>query len=453
MQEIPIQDIEINTGRRSVDGEVVARIAHSVLEIGLLNPIILKVKPGGFVLVAGLHRLEAFKLLERESIPAHVAGFGDSLDAELAEIDENLQRNDLTILEQAEHLDRREEILDEKGKRPKAGGQPGNSNAATVKNEGVPGTPSFVPTADLAKSMGMSKSTAYQRLQIARNLDDETKELIRGTPIADSKTQLLTLARMSHDEQAAIVKHVEDTPKLFDRLNSGGKITVDNLIKEVRAVELKEERAEIAQAAQDITPSDRWAVYQADMQSWQSPQQYDFIITDPPYPKEYISLYEVMAANALDWLKPGGLLLAMCGQSYLEEICELMSAHLSYYWTGAYMTPGQPTPLRHRQVNTTWKPILMFTKPDEKYSGKIFGDVFTSDGNDKDFHKWGQSVSGMYSIISKVCTPGQSILDPFCGAGTTGIAALKFGCLFDGVELEEENADISRTRLANYDEA
>ena len=120
---------------------------------------------------------------------------------------------------------------------------------------------------------------------------------------------------------------------------------------------------------------------------------------------------------------------------------------MDYYWTAAYLTPGQPTPLRQVNVNTTWKPLLMFTKRGDRYSGKIFGDVFKSDGNDKDHHKWGQSESGMIDIVSKLALPGQWILDPFCGAGTTGIAALKHGCLFNGIELEEENANIARARL------
>jgi hypothetical protein len=154
----------------------------------------------------------------------------------------------------------------------------------------------------------------------------------------------------------------------------------------------------------------------------------------------------VLAERAAQWLKPGGLLIAMSGQSYLDEIYGMMSKHLKYYWTSAYLTPGQPTPLRQVNINSTWKPLLVYGLGD--YKGKIMGDVFVSAGNDKDHHKWGQSVSGMYDIISKVCLPGQYILDPFCGAGTTGIAALKHGCLFDGLELLEENVNISKGRLS-----
>lgn len=198
--------------------------------------------------------------------------------------------------------------------------------------------------------------------------------------------------------------------------------------------------------------SDKWHIYQANMQGWNAPHLYDFIITDPPYPKEYLSLYEQLAVRANVWLKPDSLLIVMCGESYLDQIMAMMTRHIKYYWMAAYLTPGQPTPLRQRQVNTCWKPLIIFSNGN--YQGKKFSDVFSSapKDNDKRFHKWGQSVSGMYSLISMVCLPGQAILDPFCGAGTTGIAALMHGCLFDGIDIEQENVDISKGRLAEYDQ-
>jgi len=56
----------------------------------------------------------------------------------------------------------------------------------------------------------------------------------------------------------------------------------------------------------------------------------------------------------------------------------------------------------------------------------------------------------MYSIITGICLPGQYILDPFCGSGTTGVAALKHGCLFDGLDIDTNSVLISRKRL--YDQ-
>lgn len=242
-------------------------------------------------------------------------------------------------------------------------------------------------------------------------------------------------------------KRIEtQAPDLIPQIASGA-MNIPEAVKKLKERERLAQRAEIAEAGAAVPQAERWNVWQASIETWSAPRQYDCIITDPPYPREYLPLWEVLARRANDWLKPGGLLIAMSGQSYLQDIYAMLGTHLDYYWTAAYLTPGQPTPLRQVNVNTTWKPLLIYTRKGERYSGKIFGDVFKSDGNDKDFHKWGQSVSGMFDIVSKMCLPGQYILDPFCGAGTTGIAALLHGCLFDGIDLEIENVNIAKERL------
>lgn len=247
------------------------------------------------------------------------------------------------------------------------------------------------------------------------------------------------------ERTAARIRAVEKAaPELLPKMERG-EMTAHEAMKIADAKVRGEQRAELAESARSLPQSERWNVYLSSIDIWKAPRQYDFIITDPPYPKEFLPLYEILAIRAAQWLKPGGLLVAMCGQSYLEEIYEMIGRHLKYYWTAAYLTPGQPTPLRQVNVNTTWKPLLIYSTGE--YKGKIFGDVFTSDGNDKSFHKWGQSESGMLAIVKQICLPGQYILDPFCGAGTTGIAALRHGCLFDGLDIDEQNIGITKARL------
>jgi len=67
-----------------------------------------------------LHRIEAYKLLGRTEIEATVVSLSE-LDAELAQIDENLIRNELTVLERAEQLKRRKEIYEAKYPESRAG--------------------------------------------------------------------------------------------------------------------------------------------------------------------------------------------------------------------------------------------------------------------------------------------------------------------------------------------
>lgn len=275
---------------------------------------------------------------------------------------------------------------------------------------------------EIASVLGVSVGTAY--------------DLVR-------KPRPAVFARNEREmERVQEVLHQVEPEALGDDL-----LDAKRAVKKARAVVCEQQRQEMARAVAEIATSDRWQVWQDDIRTWQAPRQYDFIITDPPYPREYLSLYETLAVRAAEWLAPGGLLVVMVGQSYLDEIIAMMTRHLDYYWTACYLLPEQPTPLRRRAVNTSWKPLLMFVRKGDEYRGKIFGDVFTSPKPAKDHHEWEQSVGGMRSIVDQLALPGQFILDPFVGSGTTGVAALMHGCLFHGIDTDADAVAIAQKRL------
>ncbi len=323
----------------------------------------------------------------------------------------------------------------------------------------------------IKNQLGRRNISAYQRAVLALEFEDmfteKAKENLKlsegrgkkGSQISDkvidTKREVAKLANLSHDTIMKVKKIQNSlTHERREQLENKEK-SINEIYKEIKQQEsserIKKERTEVAESAKNLPLNERTNLIIGDIEKVELSKKYDYIITDPPYPKEYLFLYEILAKRSNEWLKDGGLLIAMCGQSYLDEIYRLMSKHLDYYWTGCYLTQGQPTPLRHRNVNTTWKPLLMFIKKGDMYKGKIFGDVFRSDGNDKSFHKWGQSESGMQDIIQKITSEGQSILDPFCGAGTTGVASVRLNRLFDGIDIDEESINISKARI--YDEA
>lgn len=50
-------------------------------------------------------------------------------------------------------------------------------------------------------------------------------------------------------------------------------------------------------------------------------------------------------------------------------------------------------------------------------------------------------------LASLSCPPGGLVLDPYCGSGTTGVAALRRGRSFHGIELQPRFADLARARI------
>ena len=195
--DYPIDRIVVGERHRPL-GDVSA-LAESMSNpnLGQLQAIVLL--PDGR-LVIGNHRVAAARLLGWRTIRATIKEL-DELDAELAEIDENLRRSELTVLEQGDHLDRREQILAARGQRAQPGHNQHNGGGDTV-------TPPPVTTAAIAGDMGISERSAQRRLQIARGLDATVKRRIAGTNIANSTSQLLELARMKVSDQQTAVEMV-----------------------------------------------------------------------------------------------------------------------------------------------------------------------------------------------------------------------------------------------------
>ena len=87
--------------RKFFDEEKINELALSVKEHGVFQPIIVKRDIKGYIIIAGERRFRAVQKAGIEQIPAIVREFNDHLMMEYALI-ENLQREDLTAIEEAE---------------------------------------------------------------------------------------------------------------------------------------------------------------------------------------------------------------------------------------------------------------------------------------------------------------------------------------------------------------
>ncbi|HRW67444.1 ParB/RepB/Spo0J family partition protein [Candidatus Competibacter phosphatis] len=105
--EVNLSEIHPNPDqpRKTFDEEKLRELAHSIERQGLIQPITLKKRDaseGGYLLVAGERRFRAHQLLEKTTIPAIITqGNPDEIS-----LIENIQREDLNPLEEAEALER-----------------------------------------------------------------------------------------------------------------------------------------------------------------------------------------------------------------------------------------------------------------------------------------------------------------------------------------------------------
>ncbi len=198
--KIPIFQIKINDGRREADPEAVYTLADSISKLGLLNPITVDQE---YTLIAGLHRLEAAKRLGWEEIECNVSGL-DGLLAELAEIDENFARKDLSAAEFRGLLLRRKEIYENLHPETKAGiAQAVGMNRAMGNNVAAPSAATLKTFVnDTADKLGVAPRTVREELQIAKNLTPEAQEIIQTSGSKIKKRDTIKLSRLAPEQQS-----------------------------------------------------------------------------------------------------------------------------------------------------------------------------------------------------------------------------------------------------------
>lgn len=162
------------------------------------------------------------------------------------------------------------------------------------------------------------------------------------------------------------------------------------------------------------------------------------VLTDPPYPAEYLPLWSDLSKWSSEWLQNGGSMIAYCGQSNMPEVIELLGEHMRYWWTIA-LIHGKTQMIPGKWVSAGWKPLLWYVK-DGRANRAMLADTVKGGEARKtvptgDDGSWAQAIDPLVPIISALTAPGDLIIDPFAGSGTTGLAATRFGRRFIGAEI------------------
>src|SRR5271169_2064268 len=123
----------------------------------------------------------------------------------------------------------------------------------------------------------------------------------------------------------------------------------------------------------------------------------------------------------------------------------------SSHWPPA----GRVNGIQFLHVQNAWKPVLLLRKGNQTLR-EWTGDLISYDWEKKSrqvkqLHKWEQAVSPLQKLIRATTAEGDLVVDPFCGSGTTAIAAISTARRFAGCDCDATavNAAVARLRECN----
>jgi ParB family chromosome partitioning protein len=174
LRELPVGNVLPNPfqPRTHIDEDELGELTASIEASGLLQPVIVRPRNGKYELIAGERRLRAVQSLGWPKIPAVVRDVDDQTLLTLALI-ENLQRNDLTAMDEAAGYHR----LGEEFK---------------------------LPQAEIARLVGRNRSTVANLVRLLK-LPDEVKSLIQERSLSEGHARAL-LAMSDEAEMIRLAK-------------------------------------------------------------------------------------------------------------------------------------------------------------------------------------------------------------------------------------------------------
>lgn len=166
---------------------------------------------------------------------------------------------------------------------------------------------------------------------------------------------------------------------------------------------------------------------------------------------------DIFFAEASRVIRKGGALVVFMAVIKLETLIGLAQKHGFYYKTTGSWHKLNPMPrnMNLHFINSTesWVYFIYGARTGTfNNEGKVLHDFYETSVTPKNEKKFGKHptqkpVELMNYFVRTLTNPGDMVLDPFMGSGSTGVSARVLGRKFTGIELNEEYFDISVKRI------
>lgn len=427
LTEIRVAD---NRQRREFDSDALAELSDSISTNGLLHPIVVRQVDGAFYLVAGERRLRAIEILELSGrrfaygdtevpvgmVPANDLGELNPIEAEEAELAENVIRVDLSWQERTAAIARLVRLKEIQ--------HPGDDK------------PSF--------------------RQLGEQIFPDAAPAAAGTTVR----QAVVLQRhMAEDQDIAKAKTESEAWKLVKR-------------KEEKRV-----NEALATSVGKLSATELHTVVHADCREWLSTARhgvFDCVLIDPPYGMgadgfgnaagklvgiehgyedsrdHALGLMEAISADLWFVCKEEAHLYVWCD---IDQFPDLRTIFAKQGWW-VHRTPlvnikreGGRVPWPENGPRRSYELVLYAVKGKRPVTA-IYRDVFESTlGEDTGGHGAAKPVEAYVDLLRRSCRPGDAVLDCFAGSGTILAAANQLKLRATAVEVDPAYYGLCLKRL------
>lgn len=276
VQQIPLSEIRPfkNHPFKVADDELMQQTIDSIMQVGVLNPAIIRPAPeGGYEMVAGHRRLHAADLAGLKTIPAIVRNLDDD-EAVILMVDSNLQRETISPMERAQAYKMKLEALKHQGKRVDLTCDQVGHKLDSKKS-----------IQKVAEDAGESKTQVQRYIRLTELLP-EVQEKVDSKEIAFSPA--VELSYLTRDEQKQFLDamdYSQNTPSLsqaqrLKKLSREGKCTQEAM-RSIMSEEKKEEQERITLSSDTLrkyfprsyTPLQMQQTIIKLLEQWQKKQQ------------------------------------------------------------------------------------------------------------------------------------------------------------------------------------
>ena len=276
VQQIPLSEIRPfkNHPFKVADDELMQQTIDSIMQVGVLNPAIIRPAPeGGYEMVAGHRRLHAADLAGLKTIPAIVRNLDDD-EAVILMVDSNLQRETISPMERAQAYKMKLEALKHQGKRVDLTCDQVGHKLDSKKS-----------IQKVAEDAGESKTQVQRYIRLTELLPEVQKKVDSKEIAFRPAVELSYLTRDEQKQFLDAMDYSQNTPSLsqaqrLKKLSREGKCTQEAM-RSIMSEEKKEEQERITLSSDTLrkyfprsyTPLQMQQTIIKLLEQWQKKQQ------------------------------------------------------------------------------------------------------------------------------------------------------------------------------------